>query len=67
MHYHAGNPSANADDLLSNANHILFGTRQDFEEAIKKVQPSAKREGFATVPDVSWSDIGKCLFTDAYT
>jgi ribosome biogenesis ATPase len=23
-----------------------------------QVQPSAKREGFATVPDVSWSDIG---------
>ncbi|PAV64730.1 hypothetical protein WR25_20563 isoform D [Diploscapter pachys] len=30
----------------------------DFEEAIKNVQPSAKREGFATVPDVSWRDIG---------
>jgi ribosome biogenesis ATPase len=23
-----------------------------------KVQPSAKREGFATVPDVTWNDIG---------
>ena len=22
------------------------------------VQPSAKREGFATVPDVTWDDIG---------
>ena len=22
------------------------------------MQPSAKREGFATVPDVSWEDIG---------
>ena len=30
----------------------------DFRAAIKKVQPSAKREGFATVPDVSWADIG---------
>lgn len=30
----------------------------DFTAAIKKVQPSAKREGFATVPDVSWADIG---------
>lgn len=30
----------------------------DFEAAVKKVQPSAKREGFSTVPDVSWSDIG---------
>lgn len=23
-----------------------------------KVQPSAKREGFATIPDVSWDDVG---------
>ncbi len=30
----------------------------DFEVAIKRVQPSSKREGFATVPDVSWEDIG---------
>lgn len=30
----------------------------DFETAIKRVQPSSKREGFATVPDVSWDDIG---------
>lgn len=25
---------------------------------MKTVQPSAKREGFATVPDVTWDDIG---------
>uniref|UniRef100_A0A1E1XBK9 Putative nuclear aaa atpase vcp subfamily protein n=1 Tax=Amblyomma aureolatum TaxID=187763 RepID=A0A1E1XBK9_9ACAR len=31
---------------------------QDFEEALKLVQPSAKREGFATVPDVTWDDVG---------
>lgn len=30
----------------------------DFIQALKKVQPSAKREGFATVPDVTWDDIG---------
>eukprot|EP00742_Colponemidia_sp_Colp-10_P009527 GILJ01010394.1.p1 GENE.GILJ01010394.1~~GILJ01010394.1.p1 ORF type:complete len:911 (+),score=157.01 GILJ01010394.1:68-2800(+) len=30
----------------------------DFKQAIKKVQPSSKREGFATVPDISWADIG---------
>ena len=34
---------------------ITFG---DFQDALKKVQPSSKREGFATVPDVAWSDIG---------
>lgn len=33
-------------------------TRKDFLEALKNVQPSAKREGFITVPDVTWEDIG---------
>lgn len=36
----------------------LFVTNQDFLEALKIVQPSSKREGFATVPDVTWQDIG---------
>lgn len=31
---------------------------EDFRVALKAVQPSAKREGFATVPDVRWEDIG---------
>lgn len=30
----------------------------DFEAALRVIQPSAKREGFATVPDVTWDDIG---------
>ena len=30
----------------------------DFVLALKEIQPSAQREGFATVPDVTWSDIG---------
>ena len=30
----------------------------DFDAALKVVQPSAKREGFATVPGVTWDDIG---------
>lgn len=33
-------------------------TNEDFLLAIKKVQPSSKREGFATVPGVTWDDIG---------
>lgn len=33
-------------------------TQDDFIAAIPKVQPSAKREGFATVPDVTWDDVG---------
>lgn len=35
--------------LLSNA---------DFFTALPKIQPSSKREGFATVPDTTWEDIG---------
>jgi ribosome biogenesis ATPase len=31
---------------------------EDFLAAIPKVQPSSKREGFATIPDVTWADIG---------
>ncbi|KAK7465523.1 Ribosome biogenesis ATPase rix7 [Stygiomarasmius scandens] len=33
-------------------------TSSDFEMALKTVQPSSKREGFATVPDVTWADVG---------
>ena len=33
----------------------------DFEAAIKKVQPSVRREGFATTPDVTWDDIGSLV------
>lgn len=36
----------------------LYVTMDDFLLAIPLVQPSAKREGFATVPDVTWQDIG---------
>eukprot|EP00804_Cyclotella_cryptica_P009957 CCRYP_015401-RF/>CCRYP_015401-RF protein AED:0.21 eAED:0.21 QI:0/0.6/0.33/1/0.6/0.33/6/200/671 len=36
----------------------LYITMDDFLAAIPNVQPSSKREGFATAPDVSWSDIG---------
>lgn len=30
----------------------------DFHAALPKVQPSALREGFATIPDVKWEDVG---------
>ena len=33
-------------------------TQDDFIAALSKVQPSAKREGFATVPDVTWENVG---------
>jgi ribosome biogenesis ATPase len=30
----------------------------DFMAALKKVQPTAQREGFTTIPNVSWDDVG---------
>jgi ribosome biogenesis ATPase len=36
----------------------LLVTEADFLAATKLVQPTAKREGFAMAPDVSWDDIG---------
>ncbi|XP_026461530.1 nuclear valosin-containing protein-like isoform X2 [Ctenocephalides felis] len=35
-----------------------FITMQDFRKALKTVQPSAKREGFITVPNVTWDEVG---------
>lgn len=31
---------------------------QDLELALKEIQPTAKREGFATIPEITWEDIG---------
>lgn len=50
--------AANREPLTPEQLEPLYVTMEDFVEAVKKVQPSAKREGFATVPDVSWSDVG---------
>ncbi|KAK9819384.1 hypothetical protein WJX81_005033 [Elliptochloris bilobata] len=33
-------------------------TAADFEAAVGRVQPSVRREGFATTPDVTWADVG---------
>lgn len=33
-------------------------TLRDFTEAVRGIQPTAKREGFAVVPDVTWEDVG---------
>lgn len=49
---------AHPDPLTEAQLAPLCITSADFKLALKEVQPSAKREGFATVPDVSWADIG---------
>jgi ribosome biogenesis ATPase len=44
--------------LTSEQLEPLYVTMADFLEAVPHVQPSSKREGFATVPDVSWDNVG---------
>ncbi|KAF9483197.1 ribosome biogenesis ATPase RIX7 [Pholiota conissans] len=49
---------AHPDPLTETQLAPLCITSSDFTLALKQVQPSSKREGFATVPDVTWADIG---------
>lgn len=50
--------NAHPDPLTPEQLAPLCITFADFTIALTQVQPSSKREGFATVPDVSWADIG---------
>jgi ribosome biogenesis ATPase len=43
------------DQLSSNDPCVVM---QDFVNAVKTIQPTAKREGFAVAPDVTWADVG---------
>lgn len=43
-------------DLLDLDN--IYIEIDDFMKASKRVQPSAQREGFSTVPNTSWGDVG---------
>ncbi|KAI0688221.1 P-loop containing nucleoside triphosphate hydrolase protein [Cytidiella melzeri] len=54
VHFLHAHPNPLDQDQLA----PLYITSVDFDLALKEVQPSAKREGFATVPDVTWADIG---------
>lgn len=47
-------PEALSPEQLS----ALSLTNSDFTSALSIVQPSSQREGFTTVPDVTWSDLG---------
>jgi ribosome biogenesis ATPase len=46
---------ASAGEPISGSFSITYA---DFLTAVPKVQPSAKREGFATIPDTTWAHIG---------
>jgi ribosome biogenesis ATPase len=48
------NEEFNVEEISS----VLSIEMNDFDVALKQIQPSSKREGFATVPDVTWSDVG---------
>lgn len=47
-------PAALTEDQLS----TIALTNADFVRALSIVQPSSQREGFTTVPDVTWDDLG---------
>lgn len=49
---------AHPDPLTESQLAPVFISSADFSEALKEVQPSSKREGFTTIPDVTWADIG---------
>lgn len=48
----------NTDTVPQDELACLSIRMSDFQSSMANVQPSAKREGFATVPDVTWEDVG---------
>ncbi|XP_014238661.1 nuclear valosin-containing protein-like [Trichogramma pretiosum] len=48
----------NVPELTAEQLEAIFIEEEDFKIALKNVQPSAKRKGFATVPNVTWDDVG---------
>ncbi|CAG8669553.1 9460_t:CDS:10 [Acaulospora morrowiae] len=50
------------DPLTEEELEPLSITNEDFLQSLSKIQPSSKREGFATVPDVTWADVGALKF-----
>jgi transitional endoplasmic reticulum ATPase len=46
------------DEIPQSVLEDLHVTRQDFQDALKRVQPSALREIMIQVPDIRWDDIG---------
>ncbi|WP_255193210.1 CDC48 family AAA ATPase [Natronobeatus ordinarius] len=46
------------DEIDADVLETLKVTEADFKEALKGIQPSALREVFVEVPDVTWNDVG---------
>ncbi|CAI7600121.1 unnamed protein product [Penicillium bialowiezense] len=46
------------DTPMGEETEVVLVSNADFFTALPKIQPSSKREGFATIPDTTWADIG---------
>ncbi|MFB6280389.1 MAG: AAA family ATPase, partial [Haloferacaceae archaeon] len=46
------------EEILADVLDSIAVTSGDFEEALKGIEPSALREVFVEVPDVTWDDVG---------
>ena len=49
---------AHPDPLTEEQLEPIQITYSDFLAALPTIQPSSKREGFATIPNVTWADVG---------
>ena len=47
-----------SDEIPADVLDSLQVTEKDFKEALKGIEPSALREVFVEVPDVTWNDVG---------
>ncbi|RQG95855.1 CDC48 family AAA ATPase [Natrarchaeobius chitinivorans] len=47
-----------SEEIDADVLESLQVTERDFKDAIKGIQPSAMREVFVEVPDVTWNDVG---------
>ncbi|WP_458205365.1 CDC48 family AAA ATPase [Haladaptatus sp. NG-SE-30] len=47
-----------SDEIPADVLESLKVTEQDFKEALKGIEPSALREVFVEIPDVTWDDVG---------
>jgi ribosome biogenesis ATPase len=46
------------ENPIGEETETVLVSNADFFTALPKIQPSSKREGFATIPDTTWADIG---------
>lgn len=46
------------ENPMGEETETVLVSNADFFTALPKIQPSSKREGFATIPDTTWADIG---------